>query len=87
MVYKVYRLSSRVELVLQLTRSINTMRTLTKRQVLSMFSEVWRDTVAAYPNWRGDSVAKREAFNNYVDALNKDRKVSDAQAFSWSNPF
>lgn len=63
------------------------MRTLTKRQVLSMFSEVWRDTVAAYPNRRGDSVAKREMFNDYVDGLNKDGLVSNAQAFNWSNPF
>lgn len=63
------------------------MRTLTKRQVLSMFSELWRDAVAMDSSLRGDSIAKREMFNDYVDSLNEDGKVSDAQAFNWSNPF
>ena len=28
-----------------------------------------------------------EAFNNYVDMLNKDGLVTDYQAYNWSNPF
>jgi hypothetical protein len=60
---------------------------LTKRNVVSMFREMWRDAVGQSPELRGGSVAKREAFNNYVDALNKDHLVSDTQAYNWSNPF
>ena len=36
---------------------------------------------------RGDRIAKREAFNDYVDMLNKDGLVTDYQAYNWSNPF
>jgi len=59
----------------------------TKKQVLKEFSELWRELVASNPSLRGDSIAKREAFNNYVDMLNKERRVTDSQAFNWSNPF
>ena len=60
---------------------------MTKKQVLEQFRELWRDLVASDPNLRGDSIAKREEFNNYVDMLNKERRVTDLQAFNWSNPF
>ena len=62
------------------------MRT-TKKEVVAQFRELWADLLASDPSWRGDSIAKREAFNNYVDALNKDRIVTDHQAYNWSNPF
>lgn len=60
---------------------------MTKGQVLAEFAELWRDTLKSNPSLRGDLCAKRESFNNYVDALNKDGRVTDAQAFNWSNPF
>lgn len=60
---------------------------ITKKQVLAEFSEIWRDIVAGNPSARGDAIAKREAFDNYVDSLNKQKIVSDHQAFTWSNPF
>lgn len=64
------------------------MRTkLTKKQVLEQFRELWRELIATDPTFRRDSIAKREEFNNYVDSLNKDRQVTDHQAFTWSNPF
>lgn len=63
------------------------MAKLNKTQVLQMFRELWRELVAANPSLKGDSTAKREEFNNYVDMLNKDRQVSDAQAYNWTNPF
>ena len=59
----------------------------TKKQVLAEFAELWRDMLKSNPSLRGDSIAKRESFNNYVDALNQDGRVTDAQAFNWSNPF
>jgi hypothetical protein len=59
----------------------------TKRQVLAEFAELWRDMLRSNPSLRGDTTAKRESFNDYVDGLNKDGRVTDAQAFNWSNPF
>ena len=59
----------------------------TKEQVLREFREMWNEAIKIDPTLRGDTTAKREAFNNYVDSLNKDRRVTDAQAFNWSNPF
>ena len=52
-----------------------------------MFLETWRESISFNRNLRGDSVAKREAFNDFVDGLNKDGLVSDHQAYTWSNPF
>lgn len=63
------------------------MKTLTKAQVVSEFRSLWQDSVSYDPALRGDHVAKREAFNNFVDLLNKQRQVSDHQAFTWTNPF
>ena len=59
----------------------------TKKQVLTEFSELWRGVVADNPSAKGDVIAKREAFNDYVDSLNKQKIVSDHQAFTWTNPF
>ena len=60
---------------------------MTKKQAVQQFRESWADFVAIDPSWRGDSIAKRCAFNDYVDSLNKDGLVTDYQAYNWSNPF
>jgi len=39
------------------------------------------------PDIKGDTVMKREAWNNFVDSLNKEGYVTNSQAFNWSNPF
>ena len=57
---------------------------MTKVEVVASFKEMLRE---AGDPLRGDSIAKREAFNNYVDMLNKDGDVTDWQADNWSNPF
>ena len=62
------------------------MRT-TKKEVVAQFRELWADLLASEPSWRGDSIAKRCAFNDYVDSLNKDGIVTDHQGYNWSNPF
>jgi hypothetical protein len=36
---------------------------------------------------KGDAIAKREYWNNFVDGLNKEGLVSDYQANNWTNPF
>ena len=60
---------------------------MTKKQAVDSFRELWRDLLASEPHYRGDSIAKRCAFNDYVDSLNKDGLVTDYQAYNWSNPF
>jgi hypothetical protein len=63
------------------------MKTLTKAQVVSEFRSLWQDSVSYDPALRGDHAAKRTAFNDFVDLLNKQRQVSDQQASNWTNPF
>lgn len=63
------------------------MRTLTKQQVLSTFRELWREQVEYNRALRGDVVAKREAFNDFVDDLHRQRYLTDHQVYNWSNPF
>ena len=57
---------------------------MTKVEVVASFREMLRESGDSL---KGDSIAKREAFNNYVDMLNKDGDVTDNQANNWSNPF
>jgi hypothetical protein len=59
----------------------------TKQQVLTEFRDLWADMVKHDRHLRGDHAAKRTAFNNFVDLLNKQRQVTDYQAHNWSNPF
>ena len=60
---------------------------MTKKDAVQQFRWDWADFVKSNPNFRGDSIAKRCAFNDYVDGLNKDGLVTDYQAYNWSNPF
>ena len=60
---------------------------MTKDDAVQQFRWDWADFVKSNPNFRGDSIAKRCAFNDYVDGLNKDGLVTDYQAYNWSNPF
>lgn len=60
---------------------------LTKAEALTDFREMWADLLRREPRWRGDTVAKREDWNNYVDALQKDGRITQRQADTWSNPF
>ena len=60
---------------------------MTKKQAVDQFRADWADLIKSDPSWRGDVVAKRTSFNDYVDGLNKDGLVTDYQAYNWSNPF
>ena len=60
---------------------------MTKKDAVQQFRWDWSDFLQSNPNFRGDSIAKRCAFNDYVDMLNKDGLVTDYQAYNWSNPF
>ena len=59
---------------------------MTKKEVVASFREMLKDSPTG-TLLKGDRIAKREAFNNYVDMLNKDGMVTDHQAYNWSNPF
>ena len=59
---------------------------MTKKEVVASFREMLKDSPTG-TLLRGDRIAKREAFNNYVDMLNKDGLVTYYQAYNWSNPF
>jgi hypothetical protein len=63
------------------------MRQITKARALSTFRELWRDQVSYHRELRGDAVAKREAFNNFIDDLHRQRYITDHQVFNWTNPF
>ena len=60
---------------------------MTKVEAVASFRESWNIFLVRNPHFRGDSIAKRCAFNDYVDSLNKDGLVTDYQAYNWSNPF
>ena len=60
---------------------------MTKKEAVASFRESWSDFVTNESKFRGDKIAKRCAFNDYVDMLNKDGMVTDYQAYNWSNPF
>ena len=59
---------------------------MTKVEAAASFREMLKDSPTG-TLLKGDRIAKREAFNNYVDMLNKDGLVTDYQAYNWSNPF
>jgi len=63
------------------------MRKVTKQQALIQFRYVWKVESIRNPDIKGDTVMKREAWNNFVDSLNKEGYVTNSQAFNWSNPF
>lgn len=57
---------------------------LTKTEVIQHCREVFRENPEIY---RGDSVAKREYYNDYTDMLCKEGMITTHQYNSWSNPF
>lgn len=63
------------------------MKKITKVQALEQFRHNWNVLIKQQPKHKNDVIAKRESWNNFVDALNKEGWVSDNQAMTWSNPF
>jgi len=63
------------------------MKKITKVQALEQFRHNWNVLTKIQPKCKDDVVAKREEWNNFVDALNKEGWVSDNQAMNWSQPF
>jgi hypothetical protein len=59
---------------------------MTKTEVLRAFREDVLPSIDEHYS-KTDRVARREAWNNYTDALCKGGQISLAQYESWSNPF
>ena len=47
---------------------------MTKKEAVQQFRWDWSDFLKSNPSFRGDSIAKRCAFNDYVDSLTNDEK-------------
>ena len=54
--------------------------TMTKTEALKLFREIDNSP-------KGDVVWRREAWNNFTDALCKDRQITPRQYETWTNPF
>lgn len=59
---------------------------MTKQEVLAEFREYVLPSVEAQYG-KNDKVARAEAWNNYVDDLQKTGKVTESRAHRWTNPF
>ena len=58
---------------------------MTKKEALKEFRELYLTGEYAIP--RRDLPMKREAWNNYVDYLRTERRISNSQYSTWDNPF
>jgi len=54
--------------------------TMTKAQAERLFKNEWR------PDWNHDKPMKRQAWNNYVDWLQKSGEITERQAATWTQP-
>ena len=55
---------------------------LTKKEVLKQFNQEIK------PNLKHqDKIALSEAWNNYIDSLQKDGYLTEKQVSTWTNPF
>lgn len=62
------------------------MRKMTKKEALASFRELWNMSLENGRAQRGDSIMKRECWNDYLDGLIQSGEVPK-NADEWSNPF
>jgi len=60
---------------------------MTKQHALKQFRDMWTVALDHNPKLRGDSIAKREEWNNYTDYLCKSGHITEHQYDTWDNPF
>jgi len=60
---------------------------ITKARALEQFRYNWRVETLYNPEIKNDSVAKREAWGIFTDALCKEGYITMKKYESWSNPF
>jgi len=54
---------------------------MTKAQAIAEFRECVGNM------YRGDTIAQREAWLNFIDTLNADNLITQKQRDNWTNPF
>ena len=86
---RTFNINKKMGVTLAILTSVerNTTMRHTKAQVLDQFRYNWKVAVISDKSLKGDAIAKREYWNNFVDSLNKEGLVSDNQANNWTNPF
>ena len=62
------------------------MNHITKQEAISNFREAWKEETKG-SRFYYDTIAKREAFNNYTDRLCKEGKITLKEYETWGNPF
>ena len=62
------------------------MKRISKQEAISNFREAWKEETKG-SRFYYDTIAKREAFNNYTDSLCKEGKITLKQYESWGNLF
>ena len=62
-------------------------RTTNKKEAIAIFRENWREVLRTFPHYKGDTIAKREEWNNFVDTLERQDEITQQQRDSWTNPF
>ena len=62
------------------------MKRISKQEAISNFREAWKEETKG-SRFYYDTIAKREAFNNYTDSLCKEGKITLKQYETWGNPF
>ena len=61
-------------------------KTMTKAEVVQNFRQLWKEQLKGSRLYY-DTIAKREAFNNYTDGLCKEGLITQKQYENWGQPF
>ena len=59
---------------------------MTKAEAVQNFRDLWKQETKG-SRFYYDTIAKREAFNNYTDSLCKEGKITLKQYENWGQPF
>ena len=59
---------------------------MTKAEAVQNFRDLWKRATKG-SRFYYDTIAKREAFNNYTDSLCKEGKITLKQYENWGQPF
>ena len=59
---------------------------MTKAEAVKNFKDIWKQETKG-SRFYYDTIAKREAFNNYTDRLCKEGVITKKQYENWDQPF
>ena len=57
---------------------------MTKKRALAIFKDEYSEFLKKH---KGDKIAQRQAFHEFVDSLYNKEEITDYQVQNWSNPF